>query len=170
MIWNKIESVRREDIEALQLKRLQETVTRVYSLTPFYQDKFKELDLTPNDIKTLDDVKKLPFTTKKDLSTHYPFGLFTVPMSEVVRVHSSSGTTGKPTVVGYTQADMDVWDEVMARVYTMAGANSDDIVHNGYGYGLFTGGLGFHNGAAKIGATIVPAIFPIFFASSSEIS
>ena len=157
MIWNKIESARREDIEALQLKRLQETVARVYSLTPFYQDKFKELDLTPNDIKTLDDVKKLPFTTKKDLRAHYPFGLFTVPMSEVVRIHSSSGTTGKPTVVGYTQADMDVWDEVMARVYTMAGANSDDIVHNGYGYGLFTGGLGFHNGAAKIGATIVPA-------------
>jgi len=157
MVWNKIETARREDIESLQLSRLQDTVQRVYSLTPFYQDKFKELGITPSDIKTIDDVKKLPFTTKKDLRAHYPFGLFTVPMSEVVRIHSSSGTTGKPTVVGYTKADMDVWDEVMARVMTMAGATSNDVVHNGYGYGLFTGGLGFHNGAAKIGAAVVPA-------------
>jgi len=157
MVWNKIETSRREDIEALQLKRLQDTVSRVYSLTPFYTDKFNEMGLKPSDIKTLDDVKKLPFTTKKDLRAHYPFGLFTVPMSEVVRVHSSSGTTGKPTVVGYTKADMEVWDEVMCRVFTMAGATSEDIIHNGYGYGLFTGGLGFHNGAEKIGATIIPA-------------
>ena len=157
MIWNKIESASREDIEILQLKRLRETVERVYTLTPFYTDKFNEMNLKVNDIQTLEDVKKLPFTTKKDLRAHYPFGLFTVPMSEVVRVHSSSGTTGKPTVVGYTKADMDVWDEVMARAYTMAGASNEDIVHNGYGYGLFTGGLGFHNGAEKIGATIIPA-------------
>ncbi len=157
MVWNKIETSRREDIEALQLKRLQDTVERVYSLTPFYTEKFNEMNLKPEDIKTLDDVKKLPFTTKKDLRAHYPFGLFTVPMSEVVRVHSSSGTTGKPTVVGYTKSDMDVWDEVMCRVFTMAGATSEDIIHNGYGYGLFTGGLGFHNGAEKVGATIIPA-------------
>ena len=157
MIWNKIESSRREDIENLQLSRLKDTVNRVFALTPFYTDKFNEMGLKPEDIKTLEDVKKLPFTTKKDLRAHYPFGLFTVPMSEVVRVHSSSGTTGKPTVVGYTKADMDVWDEVMARVLTMAGATAEDIVHNGYGYGLFTGGLGFHNGAEKIGATIIPA-------------
>lgn len=157
MIWNKIESARREEIESVQLVRLKDTVERVFTLTPFYKEKFHEMGITPKDISSLDDIKKLPFTTKKDLRAHYPFGLFTVPMSEVVRVHSSSGTTGKPTVVGYTQSDMDVWDEVMARVYTMAGGTSEDIVHNGYGYGLFTGGLGFHNGAEKIGATIIPA-------------
>ena len=157
MIWNDIESGSREDIEKLQLERLKKTVQRVFELTPFYTEKFNEMNLKPEDIKTLEDVRKLPFTRKKDLRANYPFGLFTVPMSEVVRVHSSSGTTGKPTVVGYTQADMDVWDEVMARVYTMAGASKEDIVHNGYGYGLFTGGLGFHNGAEKIGATIIPA-------------
>ena len=157
MIWNEIESARREDIEATQLSRLKDTVQRVYSLTPFYKEKFDEIGLKPEDITSLQDISKLPFTTKKDLRAHYPFGLFTVPMSEVVRVHSSSGTTGKPTVVGYTKADMDVWDEVMARVFTMAGGTAEDIVHNGYGYGLFTGGLGFHNGAEKIGATIIPA-------------
>lgn len=157
MIWNEIESARREDIENIQLSRLKETVERVYTLTPFYKEKFNENGLKPDDITSLEDVKKLPFTTKKDLRGHYPFGLFTVPMSEVVRIHSSSGTTGKPTVVGYTKADMDVWDEVMARVYTMAGGTSEDVVHNGYGYGLFTGGLGFHNGAEKIGAAVVPA-------------
>lgn len=157
MIYNEIESARREDIEKVQLTRLKETVERVYTLTPFYKEKFNEIGLKPEDITSLDDIKKLPFTTKKDLRAHYPFGLFTVPMSEVVRVHSSSGTTGKPTVVGYTKSDMDVWDEVMARVFTMAGGTSEDIVHNGYGYGLFTGGLGFHNGAEKIGATIIPA-------------
>jgi len=157
MIWNEIESASRKDIENLQLKRLKETVKRVFTLTPFYTDKFNEMNLKVSDIKNLDDIRKLPFTTKKDLRANYPFGLFTVPMSEVVRVHSSSGTTGKPTVVGYTKADMDVWDEVMARVFTMAGASKEDIVHNGYGYGLFTGGLGFHNGAEKIGATIIPA-------------
>jgi len=157
MIWNECESARRENIEKIQLSRLKDTVDRVYTLTPFYKEKFRQKNLTPDDITSLEDISKLPFTTKKDLRNHYPFGLFTVPMSEVVRVHSSSGTTGKPTVVGYTKADMDVWDEVMARVYTMAGCTSEDIVHNGYGYGLFTGGLGFHNGAEKVGATIIPA-------------
>lgn len=157
MIYSEIESARREDIETVQLSRLKDVTNRVYTLSPFYTNKFDEINLKVDDIQSLEDIKKLPFTTKKDLRANYPFGLFTVPMSEVVRVHSSSGTTGKPTVVGYTKADMDVWDEVMARSFFMAGASHEDIVHNGYGYGLFTGGLGFHNGAEKIGATIIPA-------------
>ena len=157
MIYNAIESASREEIEKLQLKRLKEVVKRVYHLTPFYKEKFDEMKVNVDTIKTLDDIKKLPFTTKKDLRANYPFGLFTVPISEIVRLHSSSGTTGKPTVVGYTTHDMDIWNEVMARVYTMSGVGSDDVVHNGYGYGLFTGGLGFHSAAEKIGATIVPA-------------
>ncbi len=157
MVWSKIECIRREDMQKLQLQRLKDTVRRVYALTPFYKEKFDELGLLPEDIKSLEDIQKLPFTKKQDLRNHYPFGLFTVPMSQVVRIHSSSGTTGKPTVVGYTEADMDIWDEVMARVYTMAGVNAGDVVHNGYGYGLFTGGLGFHRAAEKVGATIVPA-------------
>jgi len=157
MIYSKIESANREDIEKIQLKRLQETVKRVYHLSPFYRKKFDELGITPDDIKTLEDIQKLPFTKKQDLRDNYPFGLFTVPMSEVVRIHSSSGTTGKPTVVGYTAHDMDVWNEVMMRCYYMADVTSKDIIHNAYGYGLFTGGLGFHEAAQKIGAAIVPA-------------
>jgi len=157
MIYNQVESASQEDLKALQAVRLKDTCQRVYSLTSFYKDKFNKLNFTPNDIQTIEDIQKLPFTKKQDLRDHYPFGLFTVPMSEVVRVHSSSGTTGKPTVVGYNQNDMDVWDEVMARAYTMAGATKKDVVHNSYGYGLFTGGLGFHNGAQKIKATVVPS-------------
>jgi len=157
MIWNKIESSPREKIQEVQYNRLKETMDRVYTLTKFYKTKFDKMGIKPDDIKSINDISKLPFTKKQDLRDHYPFGLFTVPMDEVVRIHSSSGTTGKPTVVGYTQSDMDVWDEVMARVYTMAGASSKDIVHNAYGYGLFTGGLGFHNGAQKIGATVIPS-------------
>ncbi len=157
MLWNKIEGAPREKIEEIQLSRLQETLTRVYELTSFYKGKFDEINLLPSDITSLKDISKLPFTKKQDLRDHYPFGLFTVPMSEVVRIHSSSGTTGKPTVVGYTKHDMDVWNEVMARAYTMAGATAEDVVHNAYGYGLFTGGLGFHNGAETIGATTIPA-------------
>ncbi len=157
MIYNKIESASRQEIETIQLTRLQEIVKRVYEKTPFYTEKLNQLNIKPEDIQSLDDIEKLPLTTKKDLRANYPFGLFAEPMSEIVRIHSSSGTTGKPTVVGYTQNDMDVWDEVMARVFTMAGATKEDVVHNGYGYGLFTGGLGFHNGAEKIGAAIVPA-------------
>ncbi|GAX87575.1 phenylacetate-CoA ligase [Lebetimonas natsushimae] len=157
MIYNKIESASREEIEKVQLKRLKEVVNRVYHLSPFYRKKFDELNITPDDIKSLDDIKKLPFTKKQDLRDNYPFGLFTVPMSEVVRIHSSSGTTGKPTVVGYTAHDMEVWNEVMIRCYYMADVTSKDIVHNAYGYGLFTGGLGFHEAAQKLGAAIVPA-------------
>ncbi len=157
MIFNKIESAPREEIEKIQLKRLKEIVRRVYHLSQFYKEKFDEIGITPDEIKSLDDIQKLPFTRKQDLRDNYPFGLFTVPMSEVVRIHSSSGTTGKPTVVGYTAADMDVWNEVMMRVYAMGDVTSKDVVHNAYGYGLFTGGLGFHEAAQKMGATIVPA-------------
>ncbi len=157
MIFNKIESAPREEIEKIQLKRLKETITRVYHLSPFYKNKFDEIGITPDDIKTLQDIQKLPFTKKQDLRDNYPFGLFTAPMSEIVRIHSSSGTTGKPTVVGYTQHDMNVWNEVMMRVYTMGNVTSKDVIHNAYGYGLFTGGLGFHEAAQKLGATIVPA-------------
>ena len=157
MIWNTVESASREAIEAIQLKRLQETARRVYALNPFYKEKFEERGITPEDIRSLEDLQRLPFTRKQDLRDHYPFGLFCVPMSEVVRIHSSSGTTGKPTVVGYNAHDMEVWNEVMARVYTMSGVGAEDVVHNAYGYGLFTGGLGFHYGAEKVGATVVPA-------------
>ncbi len=147
----------REEIAAIQLRRLKETVERVYHLVPFYRKKFDEAGIKPSDIKTLDDLKKLPFTTKQDLRDNYPFGLFAVPLDQVVRIHSSSGTTGKPTVVGYTRHDMEVWTEVMVRTYLMADVNEKDIVHNAYGYGLFTGGLGFHYGAEAIGAAVVPA-------------
>lgn len=157
MVWNNVECSSREELKMIQSSRLSETIERVYALTPFYKNKFNELNITPSDIKSIDDISKLPFTNKQDLRDHYPFGLFTVPMSQVLRVHSSSGTTGKPTVVGYTKSDMDIWDEVMARVFTMAGATQEDIVHNAYGYGLFTGGLGLHNGAEKVGATVIPS-------------
>lgn len=157
MIWNKIESAPIEKLKEVQSQRLKETIQRVYNLTPFYKKKFDEMGININEINSIDDISQLPFTKKQDLRDHYPFGLFTVPMTEVVRVHSSSGTTGKPTVVGYTQHDLDIWDEVMARVYTIAGATPNDVVHNAYGYGLFTGGLGLHNGAEKVGATIIPS-------------
>ncbi len=157
MIWNQAESAPREAIEATQVARLRETARRVYAISPFYKKKFDEAGISPEDIHTVEDVQKLPFTRKQDLRDHYPFGLFCVPMSEVVRIHSSSGTTGKPTVVGYNAHDMEVWNEVMARVYTMSGTTAEDVVHNGYGYGLFTGGLGFHTGAETIGAAVVPA-------------
>jgi len=157
LIYNSIESASREKLRGVQYDRLMETLERVYALTPFYKEKFDEAKILPKDIKSLEDISKLPFTKKQDLRNHYPFGLFTVPMSQIVRIHSSSGTTGKPTVVGYNEHDMVVWDEVMARVYYMSGVNSNDVVHNGYGYGLFTGGLGFHRAAEKIGAAVVPA-------------
>ncbi len=156
-MWNRIEGAPREEIEALQLKRLKQTVERVYHLVPFYKKKFDEQGIHPSQIKSLDDLAKLPFTTKQDLRDHYPFGLFTVPMDQVVRIHSSSGTTGKPTVVGYTEHDMDVWTEVMARTFAMADVGPKDVVHNAYGYGLFTGGLGFHYGAERVGAAVVPS-------------
>ncbi|WP_457568967.1 phenylacetate--CoA ligase family protein [Desulfurobacterium sp.] len=157
MSLKKKDYIPRETLEALQLKRLRETVERAYYLVPFYRKKFDEAGVGPEDIQTLEDLKKLPFTVKQDLRDNYPFGLFAVPMEQIVRIHSSSGTTGKPTVVGYTEHDMKVWQEVMMRTYLMADVNEKDIVHNAYGYGLFTGGLGFHDAAQALGATVVPA-------------
>ncbi len=157
MIWNdEFETLPREALEALQLKRLKAVVERVYATVPFYKRKFDEAGVKPDDIKSLEDLKKLPFTTKDDLRENYPFGMFAVPLKQVVRVHASSGTTGKPTVVGYTKRDIDTWSELMARSLSAAGVTKEDIIQNAYGYGLFTGGLGVHYGAERIGATVIP--------------
>lgn len=157
MIWNEeFETLPREALEALQLKRLKATIERVYYTVPFYREKFDSLGIKPDKIKSLEDLKTLPFTTKDDLRENYPFGLFTVPLKQVVRIHASSGTTGKPTVVGYTKRDIETWAELMARSLSAAGVTKEDIIQNAYGYGLFTGGLGVHYGAEKIGATVIP--------------
>jgi len=157
MIWNdEYETLPREALEALQLKRLRDLVDRMYARVPFYRQKLTEAGYKPGDIRTLGDLARLPFTAKDDLRDNYPFGLFAVPMDRVVRIHASSGTTGKPTVVGYTRRDIDTWSELMARTLSAGGTTSRDIVHNAYGYGLFTGGLGAHYGAEKIGAAVIP--------------
>jgi phenylacetate-CoA ligase len=157
MYWNKtFECMKRSDMREYQGGRLVETIQHVYHNIPAYRDKMQQAHLLPEDIKSIDDLSKLPFTTKQDLRDNYPFGLFAVPMSEIVRVHASSGTTGKPTVVGYTRKDLATWSEVIARTLTCAGAHRHDIVHVAYGYGLFTGGLGLHYGSEKIGATVIP--------------
>ena len=157
MIYDdEMETLPREALEALQLKRLQNTVERVYNLVPFYKRKFDETNVKPDDIKILDDLKKLPFTTKQDLRDNYPFGLFTIPLEQVVRVHASSGTTGKPTVVGYSKRDVEIWSELMARSLAAAGVSRGDVIQNAYGYGLFTGGLGAHYGGERLGATVIP--------------
>jgi len=150
------ETMPREELEALQLRRLKAMVEKVYYNVPFYQNRFNEMGLRPEQVRSLDDLKYLPFTEKQDLRTNYPFGLFAVPRDNVVRVHASSGTTGKATVVGYTQRDVNTWAELMARSLMCAGASRRDIVHNAYGYGLFTGGLGMHYGVERLGATILP--------------
>ncbi|MEO2065413.1 MAG: phenylacetate--CoA ligase, partial [Desulfurobacteriaceae bacterium] len=157
MDLKKKDYIPKEELRKIQIERLKETVQRAYHLVPFYRKKFDEAGVKPEDIKTLEDIQKLPFTTKQDLRDNYPFGLFAVPLEQVVRIHSSSGTTGKPTVVGYTESDLKVWTEVMARTLKMADVGPKDIVHNAYGYGLFTGGLGFHYGAEAVGAAVVPA-------------
>lgn len=151
-----IETASREYLWALQSARLIQMVHNAYSHVPFYKQKFDEIGLLPGDIKTIDDITKLPFTVKQDLRDHYPFGLFAVPKDQLVRIHASSGTTGKQTVVGYTQHDIDVWSEGAARALTAAGATKTDSIHISYGYGLFTGGLGLHYGAEKMGATAIP--------------
>ena len=157
MIYDdELETLPREALEALQLKRLQNTVERVYNLVPFYKKKLDEAKVKPEDIKSLGDLKKLPFTTKQDLRDNYPFGLFTIPLEQVVRVHASSGTTGKPTVVGYSKRDVEVWSDLMARSFAAAGVFKGDVIQNAYGYGLFTGGLGAHYGGEKLGATVIP--------------
>ncbi|GAV26467.1 phenylacetate--CoA ligase [Carboxydothermus islandicus] len=146
----------REEIKEIQLHRLKELVKRVYERVPFYRQKLDAIGFTPDKLKSLEDLRHLPFTTKQDLRDNYPFGLFAVSLEEIIRIHASSGTTGKPTVVGYTKNDIDLWSELMARSMRNAGVTSRDIIHNAYGYGLFTGGLGFHYGAEKLGATVVP--------------
>ena len=143
-------------LEALQTERLIHTVQRVYYNVPFYRDRMQQSGLQPEDIQSLDDLKKLPFTTKQDLRDNYPYGMFAVPLSEIVRIHASSGTTGKPTVVGYTRQDIQVWSELMARALTSGGTQKDSVIQIAYGYGLFTGGLGFHYGAERIGASVIP--------------
>jgi phenylacetate-CoA ligase len=155
--WNRhFECMGRGSLKKVQGIRLRETVERVYFNVPYYRNKMQEAGLGPECISSIDDIVKLPFTTKNDLRDNYPFGLFAVPMSEIVRLHASSGTTGKPTVVGYTRNDISTWSEVMARTLTCAGANRNDIIQIAYGYGLFTGGLGLHYGGEKIGASVIP--------------
>jgi phenylacetate-CoA ligase len=157
MIFNEeFETLPRPALEALQLKRLQDVTRRVYERVPFYKKKFDEAGIKPEHVKSLDDLQNLPFTEKQDLRDNYPFGLFTVPMEDIVRIHASSGTTGKATVVGYTKKDIELWAELIARTLSAAGATKHDIVHNAYGYGLFTGGLGLHYGAERLGASVIP--------------
>lgn len=157
MIWNETkECMSRDEMTALQSARLRKLVDYVYHNVEYYRKKMQAIDLMPADIKGIEDIEKLPFTTKDDLRDTYPFGLFAVPQSEIVRIHASSGTTGKATVVGYTRYDLDIWAECVARCMTMAGVTRDDVIQVAYGYGLFTGGLGAHSGAEKIGAVVVP--------------
>lgn len=157
MIWNDdFETLPREAIEPLQLRRLQQTLERVYATVAFYRDSFDRIGVKPRDIKKLEDLQRLPFTLKKDMRDNYPYGLFAVPLEQIVRIHASSGTTGKPTVVGYTKRDIETWTELMARSFFAAGAHKGDVIHNAYGYGLFTGGLGAHYGAERIGASVIP--------------
>ena len=157
MIWNEArECMSREDMNNLQSARLRKVVDRVYHNVEPYRKKMQEAGLEPGDINGIEDLHKLPFTTKDDLRDNYPFGLFAAPQSDIVRIHASSGTTGKATVVGYTRKDIDVWRECVARCCTMAGLGKNDIIQVAYGYGLFTGGLGGHYGAEHLGATVVP--------------
>ena len=157
MIWSKIETLPREDIEKLQLERLQETVARVYEKVEPYRKKMDEAGVKPEDIKTLADLAKLPFVTKQDMRDNYPFGLFAVPKDKLVRIHASSGTTGKPTVVGYTEEDIKGWTECVSRIACMGGATEKDVAQICFGYGMFTGALGLHYGLENIGAAIVPS-------------
>ncbi|WP_261130103.1 phenylacetate--CoA ligase PaaK [Bacillus sp. Marseille-Q3570] len=157
MIYNvEKETMNTQDKEKLQLDRLQKTVQVVYENVPFYKEKFAENNITPEQIRSLEDLKKLPFTKKQDLRDHYPFGLFAVDQKDMVRVHASSGTSGKPTVVGYTRGDIEVWSEVVARAIAAAGGEPGHVLHNAYGYGLFTGGLGLHYGSEQLGMVTVP--------------
>ena len=157
-VWNsQVECSPRGELRELQLARLKQTVERVYANVPFYNKLFSEFGSTPQKLTSLDDLKNFPFTQKTDLRENYPFGLFAVPQKQIARLHASSGTKGKPTVVGYTKEDIQVWAEVVARSLTAAGVRPGDVLHNAYGYGLFTGGLGLHYGAETVGATVVPA-------------
>ncbi|HPQ13236.1 MAG TPA: phenylacetate--CoA ligase [Paludibacteraceae bacterium] len=157
MIWNEeIECMSSSEMRKLQSERLKELVNKVYQNVEFYRKKMDEKGVRPSDIRSIDDISKLPFTNKTDLRDNYPFGLFAAPMKEIVRIHASSGTTGKPTTVGYTKKDIENWQEVLARCLTMSGVTPEDIVQVSFGYGLFTGGLGIHYGAENVGCTVVP--------------
>jgi phenylacetate-CoA ligase len=157
LYWNKkIETIPRNELEKRQFKLLKNLVKYCYDNSKFYRNKFKTAGITPDDIKTLDDAQKIPFTSKFDLRDNYPFGMVAVPLVDIVELHASSGTTGNPVVGAYTRNDMDVWTELMARSLYATGVRKEDIMHNAYGYGLFTGGLGFHYGAQKIGTTVLP--------------
>jgi phenylacetate-CoA ligase len=156
MFYSREESISAEELKKIQSERLIKTVKRVYENVPFYKKKFEEAGIKPADIKSVDDLHLLPFTTKQDLRDNYPYGLFAAPMKDIVRIHASSGTTGKMTVVCYTKNDIEMWSGLIARCLSMAGASNEDIIQNGYGYGLFTGGLGMHYGAEKLGATVIP--------------
>src|SRR2546429_3783538 len=150
------ETMARDELEALQLHRLKQTIARAYAKVPPFRRKLDAAGVRPDDLKTLADIARFPFTVKADLRDNFPFGLFAVPRENLLRLHASSGTTGKPTVVGYTRADLELWSDLMARSLASMGAKPGDILHNAYGYGLFTGGLGFHYGAERLGLTTVP--------------
>lgn len=156
MIWAKEEILPRSEIEKIQLARLKETVARIYEKVPAYRKKMEEAKVQPDQIQSLDDLKRLPFTYKQDLRDNYPFGLFTVPKKELVRIHASSGTTGKPTVVGYTRKDLKTWTECVSRIAVLGGASSEDVAQICFGYGMFTGALGLHYGLENIGAGVCP--------------
>ena len=156
-MWDPVyEKMPRTELENMQLERLKEKVSYVNERIPFYQHRFQEANVTPQDIRSLKDIARLPFVSKDDVRNNYPYGLTAIPLSQVVRVHASSGTTGKPIVATYNSNDIETWSSLMARSLTAAGIKSDDIMQNAYGYGLFTGGLGFHYGGEKIGLTIIP--------------
>jgi phenylacetate-CoA ligase len=158
MIWNpRFECMDREEMRALQLERLKETLARVYDRVPFYRERLDACGVKPNDMVKLEDIRKLPFTMKNDLRDNYPYSMFAVPLKQVVRLHASSGTTGKPVVVGYTRNDLDVWSECIARMVTMAGVTDEDVAQVTFGYGLFTGAFGLHYGLERVGATVIPA-------------
>ena len=157
MIWSKEETFSREKIEQIQLERLKETVNRVYEKVPYYRAKMDAVGIKPQDIQSLSDLQKLPFVTKQDMRDTYPFGLFAVEKDKLVRIHASSGTTGKPTVVGYTKNDLEMWTECVSRIACMGGATEKDVAQICFGYGMFTGALGLHYGLENIGANIIPS-------------
>ncbi len=156
MVWDKNENMARADLEQLQMERLQLTLYRVATHVPFYRNKFSDLKIDGESFTSLSDLSKLPFTTKQDLRNNYPYGMFAVPLRDVVRIHSSSGTTGMATVVGYTKKDIDTWSNLVARILTAAGVGKEDVIQIAFGYGLFTGGFGLHYGAEKLGASVIP--------------
>ncbi len=151
-----VERAPRDELARLQLSRLQQQVARAVEHVPLYRERLREAGMRPADIRSLSDLSRLPFTVKDDFRAHYPYGLLAVPLADVVRIHASSGTTGKPTVVAYTRRDLELWSDVMARSLMMGGVGPSDVVQNAYGYGLFTGGLGFHYGAERVGAAVIP--------------